>query len=83
MKIAESRTQLNIKGIADLEKEIESLQKEYFNLRMQKASQQLSNPMQLRQTRRAIARAKTILIQKKARPDPVKSVPASAAPAIV
>jgi len=39
------------------------VQKAHFNLRMQKATQQLGNTSQLRSTRRAIARAKTILAE--------------------
>ena len=37
-----------------------------FGLRMQKATQQLANTNTLRTTRRAIARAKTILAEKQA-----------------
>jgi len=36
------------------------LQKAHFNMRMQKATQQLTNTAQMKVTRRAIARAKTI-----------------------
>jgi large subunit ribosomal protein L29 len=46
--------------------EIKALQKAHFGLRMQKATQQLGNTGTLSQTRRAIARAKTILAQKQA-----------------
>jgi large subunit ribosomal protein L29 len=49
-----------------LAKEIKDLQKAHFNLRMQKATQQIGNTNQLRETRRSIARAKTILAQKQA-----------------
>ena len=66
MKTAESRRELRQKDAAALQAEVKSLQKAHFNLRMQKATQQLSNPAQLRQTRRAIARAKTLLVQKQA-----------------
>ena len=45
--------------------EVKALQKAHFGLRMQKATQQLSNTATLRSTRRDIARAKTILAQKK------------------
>jgi len=45
--------------------EVKSLQKAHFGLRMQKATQQLNNTASLRVTRRDIARAKTILTQKK------------------
>jgi len=66
MKIAESRKELRQKDVAGLQTEVKSLQKAHFNLRMQKATQQLSNTAQLRQTRRAIARAKTLLVQQQA-----------------
>jgi large subunit ribosomal protein L29 len=62
MKTAELRQ----KDVAGLQAEVKSLQKAHFNLRMQKATQQLNNTNTLRQTRRAIARAKTILAQKQA-----------------
>lgn len=60
MKAAELRQ----KDVAGLENEVKSLQKAHFNLRMQKATQQLANTNTLRETRRAIARAKTILAEK-------------------
>ena len=62
MKAAELRQ----KDVAGLQAEVKSLQKAHFNLRMQKATQQLNNTATMRQTRRAIARAKTILAQKQA-----------------
>ena len=62
MKTAELRQ----KDVAALEAEVKSLQKAHFNLRMQKATQQLSSLATLRSTRRAIARAKTILAEKQA-----------------
>ena len=58
-------TELRQKDIAGLETEVKSLQKAHFGLRMQKATQQLSNTSTLRSTRRDIARAKTILVEKK------------------
>jgi len=62
MKAAELRQ----KDVAALQAEIKELQKAHFGLRMQKATQQLSNTAALRLTRRAIARAKTILAEKQA-----------------
>ena len=59
-------TELRTQDEAGLAKEIKDLQRAHFNLRMQKAPQQLGNPNQLRETRRSIARAKTILAQKQA-----------------
>jgi len=62
MKHAELRN----KDITGLQAEVKDLQKAHFNLRMQKATQQLGNNAQLRQTRRAIARAKTLIVEKQA-----------------
>ena len=57
---------LRNKDVAALESEVKDLQRAHFGLRMQKATQQLSNTGTLRATRRDIARAKTILAQKQA-----------------
>jgi len=57
---------LRQKDVAGLEEEVKSLQRAHFGLRMQKATQQLSNTASLRVTRRDIARAKTVLGQKRA-----------------
>ena len=62
MKAAELRQ----KDVTELQKEVTDLQKAHFGLRMQKATQQLTNTSSLRHTRRDIARAKTILAQKQA-----------------
>ncbi|PUE12737.1 MULTISPECIES: 50S ribosomal protein L29 [Limnohabitans] len=62
MKAAELR-QKDVAGVKD---EIKALQKAHFGLRMQKATQQLGNTGTLSETRRSIARAKTILAQKQA-----------------
>ena len=59
-------TELLQKDVAGIEADIKSLQKAHFGLRMQKATQQLANTNTLRTTRRAIARAKTILAEKQA-----------------
>ncbi|KQY79771.1 MULTISPECIES: 50S ribosomal protein L29 [Roseateles] len=58
-------TELRAKDVAALEKEVTDLLKAHFGLRMQKATQQLTNHSQLGKTRRDIARAKTVLAQKK------------------
>jgi len=60
MKAAELRQ----KDVAGLQTEVKALQKAHFGLRMQKATQQLNNTATLRSTRRDIARAKTILVEK-------------------
>ncbi len=58
-------SELRAKDVAGLQKEVGDLLKAHFGLRMQKATQQLSNHTQLGNTRRDIARAKTVLAQKK------------------
>jgi large subunit ribosomal protein L29 len=58
-------TELRQKDVAGIQNEVKELQKAHFGLRMQKATQQLNNTSTLRITRRDIARAKTILAQKK------------------
>ncbi|MDQ3267874.1 MAG: 50S ribosomal protein L29 [Pseudomonadota bacterium] len=55
---------LRVKSIADLDQELLSLTKAQFGLRMQVATQQLSNNSQLLKMRRDIARVKTILTEK-------------------
>ena len=57
-------TELRKKDVAGLKAEVKELQKAHFGLRMQKATQQLNNTATLRSTRRDIARAKTILVEK-------------------
>jgi large subunit ribosomal protein L29 len=56
---------LRAKDVAALEKEVADLLRAHFGLRMQKATQALTNHSTLRKTRRDIARAKTILTEKK------------------
>ena len=57
-------SELRAKDVDGLQKEIGDLLKAHFGLRMQKATQQLSNHTQLGNMRRDIARAKTVLAQK-------------------
>jgi large subunit ribosomal protein L29 len=58
-------SELRAKDVAALEKEVSDLLKAHFGLRMQKATQQLSNTSALGKTRRDIARARTIIAEKK------------------
>ncbi|HWI39820.1 MAG TPA: 50S ribosomal protein L29 [Burkholderiales bacterium] len=48
----------------ELNKELESLLRAQFGLRMQLATQQLSNTSQLKKVRRDIARVRTIINEK-------------------
>lgn len=57
-------SELRAKDTPALEKEVSDLLKAHFGLRMQKATQQLSNHSQLGKTRRDIARARTVLAEK-------------------
>jgi large subunit ribosomal protein L29 len=58
-------SELRSKDVAGLEKEVSDLLKAHFGLRMQQATQQLANTASLGRTRRDLARAKTILAEKK------------------
>jgi len=62
MKVREMRE----KDADALLKELQELQKAHFSLRMQHATQQLSNTSQLRRTQRDIAHVRTVLAQKAA-----------------
>ena len=50
--------------VEELRSKERELKKDLFNLRMQKSLGQAENPMRIRTTRRAIARAKTIISEK-------------------
>lgn len=60
MKVKELRN----KSVAELNVELSSLLKAHFGLRMQRATQQLTNTSQLGKVKRDIARVKTVLGQK-------------------
>jgi large subunit ribosomal protein L29 len=52
---------LRVRSVDELTDELDTLGKEIFNLRFQRASGQLENTARVRQVRRDIARIKTIL----------------------
>jgi large subunit ribosomal protein L29 len=56
--------ELRTKNTVELQSEVLELVRAKFSLRMQHATQQLGNTTQLRNIRRDIARAKTILGEK-------------------
>jgi large subunit ribosomal protein L29 len=60
-------SELRGKDEAALTKELNDLLKAQFGLRMQTATQQLTNTSQLKKVRRDIARVKTVLNQKDAK----------------
>lgn len=49
----------------ELKDELENLKKEQFNLRFQRATQQLESTSRVREVRRDIARVKTALAEKR------------------
>ena len=51
-------------SVADLNKKLDELKKDLFMLRMQHATNQLDNPMQLAAVKKDIARVKTIIREK-------------------
>ncbi|OGS90593.1 MAG: 50S ribosomal protein L29 [Gallionellales bacterium GWA2_59_43] len=57
-------SELKTKSAADLQVELLSLTKAQFGLRMQVATQQMTNTSELRKVRRDIARVKTVLKEK-------------------
>ena len=63
MKSSERKKDLKAKAPAELQKELMDLLSVQFKLRMQKATQQLTNHSQIRRTRRDIARVRTLQAQ--------------------
>ena len=59
--------ELREKSEGDLRKELESLLRAQFSLRMQQATQQLTNTSQLEKVRRDIARVHTVMREKAAK----------------
>jgi large subunit ribosomal protein L29 len=64
MKAKDAKKGLADKNGPELQKELEALLKEQFGLRMQAATQQLTNTAKLKEVRRGIARARTLIHQK-------------------
>jgi large subunit ribosomal protein L29 len=57
-------SELRAKDPAQLSKELEELLRAQFSLRMQRATQQLTNTSQMKKVRRDIARVRTLLKEK-------------------
>ena len=57
-------TELRNKSVEELTKKLDELKKDLFMLRMQHATNQLDNPMQISATKKDIARVKTIIREK-------------------
>ena len=60
-------SELKSKSAEDLKNELLSLNKAQFGLRMQVATQQMTNTSEFRKLRRDIARIKTVLTEKGAK----------------
>jgi len=60
-------SELRAKSGDELQKELNELLKAQFGLRMQHATQQLSNTSQIRKVRRDIARARSVIREKAAK----------------
>ena len=54
-------SELRAKDEAELSKELQDLLRAQFSVRMQAATQQLTNTSQIKKTRRDIARVRTVL----------------------
>ena len=61
-------SELKAKSPQELQQELNSLLRAQFGLRMQKATQQLTNTSQLSKVRRDIARVRTVLNAKTGNP---------------
>ncbi len=57
-------SELRNKSEAELQQEVLALTKAQFGMRMQVATQQMTNTSELRKVRREIARVKTVLTEK-------------------
>ncbi len=49
----------------ELDKKLDDLKEELFNLRFQNATVQLDNPLRIREVKRTIARVKTVINERK------------------
>jgi len=65
---------LRARTVDELTEEVDTLGKEIFNLRFQRASGQLENTARVRQVRRDIARIKTILGERRRQARPAAEV---------
>lgn len=60
--------ELRSSDVAGLQKQLEDLLREQFNLRMQRGVGQLTRPSRMKAIRRDIARVKTVMAEQKAGP---------------
>lgn len=62
-------TEIRKMSTEELEGKLKDLKKDLFTLRMQHATNQLDNPLQIAVVKKEIARVKTILREKELRPE--------------
>ena len=62
-------TEIRNMSTAELEAKLADLKMDLFTLRMQHATNQLDNPLQIAAVKKDIARVKTILREKELRPE--------------
>lgn len=67
MKRKQQRKEFRDLGLDELEKKVEEMSHELMNLRFRKASRQLTSVAQIKELRRSVARARTILRQRESR----------------
>ena len=66
LKSASKADDMRAKSADELATQLTGLKKEQFNLRFQRATQQLEKPARVKEVRREIARIKTVLAEKNA-----------------
>ena len=64
MKIKTFVEDLKAKSVAELNEELVAAKKELFNLRFQKATNQLDNTSRIKEVRKNIARIQTVITEK-------------------
>ena len=66
MKTKEFVEELKTKSVDELNALVVDMKKELFNLRLQKSTNKLENPASIANTKRTIARIKTVIKEKEA-----------------
>ena len=64
MKSKDTLKDLREKSVAELNETILNSKKELFDLRLQKATQKLENTAKIKSTKKLIAQAKTVIVEK-------------------
>ena len=64
MKSKDTLKGLREKSVAELNETILNSKKELFDLRIQKATQKLENSAKIKSTKKLIAQAKTVIVEK-------------------